>query len=59
MGVEIVKAAAPCQAIYATHMRDESAGLLDGIREAIEIGERAGRRIRVMDGRIASDTRKG
>jgi predicted ABC-type transport system involved in lysophospholipase L1 biosynthesis ATPase subunit len=24
-----------------------------------EIGERAGRHIRVMDGRIASDTRKG
>ncbi len=29
-------------ALYATHMRDESAGLLDSVREAIEIGERAG-----------------
>ena len=29
-------------ALYATHMRDESTGLLDSVREAIEIGERAG-----------------
>ncbi len=29
-------------ALYATHMRDEGAGLLDSVREAIEIGERAG-----------------
>ena len=28
-------------ALYATHMRDEGAGLLDSVREAIEIGERA------------------
>lgn len=46
--VEIVKASAPCQAIYATHMRDESAGLLDGIREAIEIGERAGVKVEIF-----------
>jgi N-acyl-D-aspartate/D-glutamate deacylase len=29
-------------ALYATHMRDESTGLLDSVREAIDIGERAG-----------------
>jgi N-acyl-D-amino-acid deacylase len=29
-------------ALYATHMRDESTGLLDSVREAIAIGERAG-----------------
>lgn len=28
-------------ALYATHMRDEGAGLLASVREAIEIGERA------------------
>jgi N-acyl-D-amino-acid deacylase len=28
--------------LYATHMRDESNGLLDSVREAIAIGERAG-----------------
>lgn len=46
--VEIVKAAAPCNAIYATHMRDESAGLLDGIREAIAVGERAGVKVEIF-----------
>ena len=29
-------------ALYATHMRDESTGLLDSVSEAIDIGERAG-----------------
>lgn len=29
-------------ALYATHMRDESTGLLDSVGEAIAIGERAG-----------------
>lgn len=28
--------------LYATHLRDEGAGLLDSVREAIAIGERAG-----------------
>ncbi len=28
--------------LYATHMRDEGLGLLDSVREAIEIGRRAG-----------------
>ena len=28
--------------IYATHMRDEGAGVLESIRETLEIGERAG-----------------
>lgn len=46
--VEIVRAAAPCSPIYATHMRDESAGLLDGIREAIAIGERAGVKVEIF-----------
>lgn len=42
---EIAALAAECRAnggLYATHMRDEGAGLLDSIRESIEIGERAG-----------------
>ena len=42
---EIVELAALMRgtgALYATHMRDESAGLLDSVREAIEIGRRAG-----------------
>lgn len=29
-------------ALYTTHMRNESTGLLESVREAIEIGERAG-----------------
>jgi len=42
---EIVELAALMRgtgALYATHMRDESAGLLDSVREAIGIGRRAG-----------------
>lgn len=40
--IELARVAARYDGIYASHMRDESAKLLDAIRESIEIGERAG-----------------
>jgi N-acyl-D-amino-acid deacylase len=40
--VELSKVAAACGGTYASHMRDESAGLLTAVAESIEIGERAG-----------------
>jgi N-acyl-D-aspartate/D-glutamate deacylase len=40
--VELAKATAPWGGFYSTHMRNESAQLLDAIRESIEIGEKAG-----------------
>ena len=40
--VEVAKAAAAHGGIYASHIRDEGKGLVGAVREAIEIGERAG-----------------
>ena len=40
--VEIAKAMAPYGGIYTTHMRNESFDLVASVREAIEIGRRAG-----------------
>ena len=40
--VELAKVSARYGGIYATHMRDEAAGLLDSIEESIEIGKQAG-----------------
>jgi N-acyl-D-amino-acid deacylase len=40
--IELAKVAARYDGIYASHMRDESAKLLEAIGESIEIGERAG-----------------
>jgi len=40
--VELARELVPFSGLYATHMRDESTRLLDSVREAIEIGERAG-----------------
>lgn len=40
--VEIAALMRGSGAPYATHMRDEGMGLLDSVREAIEVGERAG-----------------
>jgi len=40
--VALAKLMAGTGALYATHMRDESLGLLDSVDEAIAIGERAG-----------------
>jgi len=39
--VDLAFELAPFGGLYATHMRDEGTGLLDSVREAIEIGERA------------------
>jgi|SRR5579871_3468870 len=39
--VELATAMRGTGALYATHMRDEGTGLLDSVREAIAIGERA------------------
>lgn len=40
--VELAQLMAGTGALYATHMRDESLGLLESVDEAIAIGERAG-----------------
>lgn len=40
--VEVAKAAAEYGGIYASHIRDEGEGLVAAVREAIEVGERAG-----------------
>ncbi len=40
--VELARELRGTGALYATHMRDEGTGLLDSVREAIAIGERAG-----------------
>jgi N-acyl-D-amino-acid deacylase len=40
--VELARLMAGTGALYATHMRDESLGLLDSVDEAIAIGTRAG-----------------
>ncbi|MBE3064128.1 MAG: amidohydrolase family protein [Spirochaetes bacterium] len=40
--IELAKEIAPYGGIYHTHIRNEAEGLLDSLREAILIGERAG-----------------
>jgi len=39
--IELARELGPDGGLYATHMRDEAAGLLDSVREAIRIGEEA------------------
>jgi N-acyl-D-amino-acid deacylase len=46
--VELAKVAAQYNGIYASHMRDESAGLLTAIGESIQIGEQAGIQVEVF-----------
>jgi len=40
--VELAKVAGAMGGIYISHMRDEAAGILDSVRETIEIGEKGG-----------------
>src|SRR5580700_5765796 len=46
--VALSEVAASYDGIYASHMRDESAALLDGIAESIEIGRRAGIQVEIF-----------
>jgi len=46
--VEIGRAAAEYGGIYASHIRDEGEGLVGAVREAIEVGERAGMPIEIF-----------
>jgi len=46
--VEVAKAAAALGGIYASHIRDEGAGLVGAVDEAIEIGERAGMPVEIF-----------
>lgn len=46
--IELAKVSASCGGFYSTHMRDESGGLLRGIGEAIEIGERSGAKVEIF-----------
>jgi N-acyl-D-amino-acid deacylase len=46
--IELAKVAAQYGGIYASHMRDESAGLLTAINESIAIGEQSGIQVEVF-----------
>ncbi|MGH9563190.1 MAG: N-acyl-D-amino-acid deacylase family protein, partial [Terracidiphilus sp.] len=46
--IELSKVASSYGGIYASHMRDESAGLLKAIRESIEIGEKTGIQVEIF-----------
>ena len=46
--VEVGRAAAEYGGIYASHIRDEGAGLVGAVREAIEVGERAGMPVEIF-----------
>ncbi len=46
--VALASEAGKCGGFYATHMRDESAKLIDAIDEAIAIGERSGAKVEIF-----------
>lgn len=46
--ISLAKVAAQCDGFYATHMRDESEGVVRAIEEAIEIGEKGGVKVEIF-----------
>lgn len=46
--IELARVAAACGGIYGTHLRNESEDLLEGIAEAVEIGEKSGVRVEIF-----------
>ncbi|MBC8356031.1 MAG: D-aminoacylase [Planctomycetes bacterium] len=51
--VEIARAVVPYQGIYSTHIRNEGTGVFESVKEAIEIGERAGVAVDIIHLKIA------
>jgi N-acyl-D-aspartate/D-glutamate deacylase len=51
--VELCKVAAQRHGIFSTHIRNEGTGVLDSIKEAIAIGERAGLPVDIIHVKIA------
>lgn len=45
--IELVKVIAPYDGIYHTHIRNEGDRLLEAVREAIDIGDKAGARVHI------------
>lgn len=46
--IALSKPVGECGGFYATHMRDESAGLVAAVNEAIEIGEKSGAKVEIF-----------
>ena len=45
--VELAKVIAPYDGIYASHMRNESGDVVEAVKEALEVGRRAGVRVQI------------
>ncbi|MGH8676620.1 MAG: N-acyl-D-amino-acid deacylase family protein [Burkholderiales bacterium] len=57
--VELARVLRGTGALYATHMRDEGTGLLASVREAIEIGEKAGIAVQISHHKASGRTAWG
>ncbi len=57
--IELAKVAAELGGFYATHMREEGHGVIEAVKEAIEIGERAGIPVQISHHKVISVDRWG
>ena len=57
--VALGKVVARHQGIYSSHIRNEGTGVFDAVKEAIEIGERAGIPVDIIHLKIADETQWG
>ena len=57
--IELAKVAGAMGGIYISHMRDEAAGVLESVRETIEIGEKGGLPTQVTHHKIIGKTNWG
>ena len=57
--IELSKVMAPYDGIYATHLRNESGGLIEAVAEALEIGKQAGVRVQISHHKAYGKTNWG
>ncbi len=57
--IELAKVVAKYGGFYASHLREEGLGLIDAVKEAIEIGEKAGVPVEISHHKVVSVDRWG
>jgi len=57
--IELSKVMVPYDGIYATHLRNESGGLIEAVAEALEIGKQAGVRVQISHHKAYGKTNWG
>lgn len=56
--IELARVAAQYRGMYATHLRNEAAGLIESVNEALRIGRESGARVQISHHKVLGDSNR-